>query len=30
MAYPDADLEKMRLLEKALAAWNPIVETPSP
>ena len=30
MAYPDADLEKMRLLEKALVAWNPIVETPPP
>jgi hypothetical protein len=30
MAYPDADLEKMRLLEQALAAWNPILETPAP
>jgi hypothetical protein len=30
MAYPDADLEKMRQLEKALAARAPIVETPSP
>ena len=30
MAYPDSDLEKMRLLEKALAAWNPILETVTP
>jgi hypothetical protein len=30
MAYPDADLETMRALEKALAAWNPILETPPP
>jgi hypothetical protein len=30
LAYPDADLEKMRLLESALKAWNPIAETPSP
>lgn len=27
MAYPDSDLETMRALEKALAAWNPSVET---
>lgn len=30
MAYPDSDLETMRQLEQALAAWNPIVETPPP
>lgn len=30
MAYPDADLETMRLLEAALEAWNPIVETTTP
>ncbi len=30
LAYPDTDLEKMRLLEQALAAWNPILETAAP
>lgn len=30
LAYPDSDLETMRQLEQALAAWNPLLETPLP